>query len=64
MKPGAAKHDADRAANLVKVTWPKWASGTASLEFNLDRDRLRQARRTEGRYLLRTRLTAHEPDAL
>jgi transposase len=64
MKLGAAKHDAGRAANLVKVTWPKEASGTASLEFSLDRDRLRQVRRREGRYLLRTNLTAHEPDAL
>jgi transposase len=64
MKLGAAKHDAGRAASVVKVTWPKEASSTASLEFNLDRDRLRQVRRREGRYLLRTNLTAHEPDAL
>jgi transposase len=64
MKLGAAKHDAGRAASVVKVTWPREASSTASLEFSLDRDRLRQVRRREGRYLLRTNLTAHEPDAL
>jgi len=64
MKLGAAKHDAGRAASVVKVTWPKEASSTANLEFSLDRDRLRQVRRREGRYLLRTNLTAHEPDAL
>jgi transposase len=64
MKLGAAKHDAGRSAGLVKVTWPKEASSTASLEFSLDRDKLRQVRRKEGRYLLRTNLTAHEPDAL
>jgi transposase len=64
MKLGAAKHDAGRAASVVKVTWPKEASSTASLAFSLDRDRLRQVRRREGRYLLRTNLTAHEPDAL
>jgi transposase len=64
MKLGAAKHDAGRAAGLVKVTWPKETSSTASLEFKLDRERLRQVRRREGRYLLRTNLTAHEPDAL
>ena len=64
MKLGAAKHDAGRAAGLVKVTWPKDAPGTASLEFSLDRHKLRQVRRREGRYLLRTNLTAHEPDAL
>jgi transposase len=64
MKLGAAKHDAGRAAGLVKVTWPKDASSTASLEFSLDRQKLRQVRRREGRYLLRTNLVAHEPDAL
>jgi transposase len=64
MKLGAAKHDAGRAAGLVKVTWPKEASSTAGLEFSLDRQKLRQVRRREGRYLLRTNLTAHEPDAL
>ena len=64
MKLGAAKHDAGRAASLVKVTWPKEASGTAGLEFSLDRDRLRQVRRREGRYLLRTNLRAQQPDAL
>lgn len=64
MKLGAAKHDAGRAASLVKVTWPKEAPGTASLEFKLDRERLRQVRRREGRYLLRTNLTAQQPEAL
>jgi transposase len=64
MKLGAAKHDAGRAASLVKLSWPKEASTTASLEFSLDRDRLRQVRRKEGRYLLRTNLTAQQPDAL
>jgi transposase len=64
MKLGAAKHDAGRAAGVVKVTWPKEASSTASLEFSLDRDRLRQVRRREGRYLLRTNLTAQQPEAL
>ena len=64
MKLGAAKHDAGRAAGLVKITLPKEATTTASLEFKLDRDRLRQVRRREGRYLLRTNLTAGEPTQL
>ena len=64
MKLGAAKHDAGRAAALVKVTWPKETSTTASLEFSLDRQRLRQVRRREGRYLLRTNLTAQQPATL
>jgi transposase len=64
MKLGAARHDAGRAASLVKITIPKQATAPASLEFRLDRDRLRQVRRREGRYLLRTNLTAQQPDAL
>ena len=43
---------------------PKDASTTASLEFKLDRNKLRQVRRREGRYLLRTNLTAGEPTQL
>lgn len=64
MKLGAARHDAGRAANLIQVTTPKEATTTASLEFQLDRARLRQVRRREGRYLLRTNLTAGEPAQL
>jgi transposase len=64
MKLGAAKHDAGRAASLMKVSCPKEASATASLEFSLDRERLRQVRRREGRYLLRTNLTAQQPETL
>ncbi len=64
MKLGAAKHDAGRAANLVHVSMPTQATKTASLEFRLDRHKLRQVRRREGRYLLRTNLTAHQPQAL
>jgi transposase len=64
MKLGAAKHDAGRAAGIIKVSIPKDASTTASLEFKLDRDKLRRVRRREGRYLLRTNLTAGEPAQL
>ena len=64
MKLGAARHEAGRAANLVQVTIPKTSAKTASLEFRLDRARLRQVRQREGRYLLRTNLGAHEPERL
>jgi transposase len=64
MKLGAAKHDAGRAASLVKVTVPKDSAPTASLEFTLDRHKLRQVRRREGRYLLRTNLSAGKPEQL
>ena len=64
MKLGAARHEAGRAAQLVQVTLPKASAKTASLEFRLDRARLRQVRRREGRYLLRTNLTAGAPEQL
>jgi transposase len=64
MKLGAAKHEAGRAANLVRVATPKASAKTASLEFALDRAKLRQVRRREGRYLLRTNLTAGAPEQL
>ena len=62
LKLGAAKHEAGRAAHLVKLTLPEGADAT--LQFRLDRDKLRQLRRREGRYLLRTNLGAHDPSQL
>jgi hypothetical protein len=64
MKLGAARHEAGRAAQLVQVRVPKASAKTASLELRLDRARLRQVRRREGRYLLRTNLTAGAPEQL
>ncbi len=64
MKLGAAKHEAGRAANLIKVEIPKGSATTARLEFRLQRDKLRQVRRREGRYLLRTNLTGQKPEQL
>ena len=65
MKLGAAKHEAGRAANLIKTHLPQAsASRAASFEFKLDRAKLRQVRRREGRYLLRTNLAGHDPAQL
>lgn len=67
MKLGAARKEAGRAASLVRVTLPKdepVTDKTAVLAYRLDRDKLRQVRRREGRYLLRTNLTAHDPGEL
>ena len=110
MKLGAARHEAGRAANLVRVTiWTAGASTSqaaaapatpaspaspatqklpaasklrapkpkaggskqgkqgkqaATLEFRLDRAKLRRVRRREGRYLLRTNLDAQQPERL
>jgi transposase len=69
MKLGAARHDAGRAGSAVRVSIAKDAATettttTASLEFKLDRDKLRQLRRREGRYLLRTNLGSDQPEQL
>lgn len=66
MKLGAAKHEAGRAAHLIKVRLPQASTSakTASFEFELDRARLRQVRLREGRYLLRTNLGGHDPAQL
>ena len=61
MKLGAARAKAPTAWRLVEVTVPK---RSAAFTYRLDRDKLRQARRREGRYLLRTNLTEHDPAKL
>jgi len=66
MKLGAARHEAGRAAQLIKLHLPQAGSSakTASFEFELDRAKLRQVRRREGRYLLRTNIGGHDPARL
>jgi transposase len=53
-KLGAALHDYPVAARLVDTTVPP---RQARLAFTLRRDKLRQIRKREGRYLLRTNIT-------
>jgi transposase len=53
-KLGAALHDYPVAARLVDTTVPP---GEAKLTCTLRKDKLRQARSREGRYLLRTNIT-------
>ena len=58
-KLGAARDRAGRvAAGLVKTT----VAGAGQLTFSLDRAKLRTVRRREGRYLLRTNLSAADPE--
>lgn len=66
MKLGAAKHEAGRAAALIQVSVPATGAGskTSGFSFALDRAKLRQVRRREGRYLLRTNLAGHDPAQL
>jgi len=60
-KLGAARDRAGRSvAGLVKTT----VSAEGKLTFTLDRARLRTVRRREGRYLLRTNLSAEDPELL
>lgn len=53
-KLGAARHQYPVAARLIATTVP---AGQAKLIFTLRKDKLRQIRRREGRYLLRTNIT-------
>jgi transposase len=66
LKLGAAKAQYPVGWRLVKVQVP--AEGepveAQTLKFNLRRDKLRQVRRREGRYLLRSNLSAEDPGRL
>ncbi len=61
MKLGAARAKARAAWRLLNVAV---APEGATFSFSLDRNKLRQVRRREGRYLLRTNLTGREPAEL
>ena len=66
MKLGAAKKQAGRAYALVDIELPPKGqrARTQSFNFTLNRAKLRTVRRREGRYLLRTNLTEHDPATL
>jgi hypothetical protein len=66
LKIGAAKKEAGRACSLVKIRLPKpdEAVTPETFAFMLDRQKLRQVRRREGRYLLRSNLTDEDPAKL
>ena len=57
MRVGAAKHDAGQVWRLLEVQ-------LAPFTFRLNRDALGAVRRREGRYLLRTNLSAQDPTEL
>ena len=61
MKLGAARSKAPTAWRLVTVEIDKQG---AAFSFSLNRQKLRKARRREGRYLLRTNLTDKDPALL
>lgn len=58
LKLGAAKAQSPSAWRLVNIEVPR---SDVALQFSLKKDRLRDVRRREGRYLLRTNLLGREP---
>ncbi len=66
LRLGAAKKEAGRAWYLVAVRLPDPDEevSAATFSFALRRDKLRQVRRREGRYLLRSNLTSEDPATL
>ncbi len=70
LKLGAAKSEAGRDWSLIDITMPGRPTKKAArrertdFTFQLDRERLRTARRREGRYLLRSNLTDTDPEKL
>ena len=63
MKLGAAKQQAPSAWRLVEVRIAK-AQSEISFKYSLRKKKLRQVRRREGRYLLRSNLVEEEPARL
>jgi transposase len=61
MRLGAARKQARTAWRPLAI---EVAKDSATFSYRLDRDKLRRARRREGRYLLRTNLTDHDPARL
>ncbi|MCB1122077.1 MAG: IS1634 family transposase [Verrucomicrobiae bacterium] len=66
LRLGAAKRDAGKAWDLVDIVLPqaREAVRPETFSFRLNRKKLRQVRRSEGTYLLRTNLSADHPEEL
>ena len=66
LKIGAAKQEAGRAFALVRIRLPKADEPVTpeTFTFSIDREKLRQVRRREGRYLLRSNLADDDPGKL
>ena len=65
LKLGEARAESRTAWRLVDILLPEpTKEAIATFSFSLNRQKLRQARRREGRYLLRTNLCGREPAEL
>lgn len=64
-KLSVAEHEAGAASRLVYVEIPQsLQSGLASFTYSLNKARVREVRRREGTYLLRSNLTGEDPEIL
>ena len=63
-KLGAARVQFPAAWRVVAVDVPKTRKKVCSLSFSLRKDKLRAVRKREGRYLLRSNMSAEKPDQL
>jgi transposase len=61
LRLGAAKQQSPKAWRLVKI---KMADTEAKFEYSLLKDKLRKVRGEEGRYLMRSNLSAEDPERL
>jgi transposase len=66
LKLGAAKNQFRAAWRLVEVTWPETGQpvNAQTFVFSLRKNKLREVRRREGRYLLRSNLPAEQTERL
>lgn len=66
LKLGAAKHQFPAGWRLVSIEVPESGAGNnaPTFRFQLRKDKLRQVRRREGRYLLRSNLSGEDPARL
>ena len=62
LKLGAAKNQFPTAWRLLTLQVPAPEAATSKFTWRLRRDKLRQVRRREGRYLLRSNLSAQAPE--
>lgn len=66
LRIGAAKKEAGRAFSLVDITLPRAQQAVTrdSFRFKLNKEKLGQAEERDGHYLLRSNLTAEDPELL
>lgn len=64
LKLGAAKVQFPAAWRVVDVDVPKTRKKVCALSFSLRKDKLRAARKRDGRYLLRSNMSAENPEKL